>query len=173
MTTAAVAAALLILAVLDGTFAGFRSSLGRTGLLDHRRSDYRASVRGGVLVLALLALPVVAASADAIGRPHRRHLYRRAGEAMLVVYGPYAALVLLALLVYATLGWRLKYLASAVILGPFTLIRPVIAVGGALLAAVAADDVLVTVIGCLAVGAVLAVEPIADRVWFADRTVTA
>lgn len=168
MTTSVVAAALLVLAILDGTFAGFRSSLGRTGLLDHRRSDVRASLRGGVLVIALLALPVAAASIDASARPHRRHLYRRAGEAMLAVYGPYAALVLLALLVYATLGWRLKYLATAVILGPFTLLRPVIALAGALVAAFAADDVLVALIGCLAVGAVLAVEPIADGVWHAD-----
>jgi len=173
MTTSVVAAALSVLAVLDGTFAGFRSSLGRTGLLDHRRSDVRASVRGGVLVVALLALPVAAASIDAIVRPRRLHLYRSAGDAMLLVYGPYAALVLLALLVYATLGWRQKYLASAVILGPFTLLRPVIAVAGGLVAAFAGEDVLVAIIGCLAVGAVLAVEPIADRVWPADRAVTA
>ena len=35
---------------------------------------------------------------------------------------------LIALACYAPLSWRPKYLASAVILGPFTLDRPVIAV---------------------------------------------
>jgi hypothetical protein len=87
---------------------------------------------------------------------------------MLAVYGPYALLVLLALLSYAVLGWRQRYLASALILGPFTFLRPVVALVGAVLAAVVGHDTVVALIACLATGAVLAVEPIADRVWYAE-----
>jgi len=39
-------------------------------------------------------------------------------SAGLTVYGPYALLMLIALAGYATLNWQLRYLASALILGP-------------------------------------------------------
>jgi hypothetical protein len=153
--TAAVAATLLVLALLDGTFAGFRASVGRTGLIDHRAADRRAAVRGGTLVLALLAPSMAAAGADALTHPARLAAYRRAGEAMLAVYGPYAVLVLAALLSYSVLGWRQRYLASALILGPFTFLRPAIAIIGAAYAAVVAHDTVVALIAVLAAAAVL------------------
>jgi len=40
---------------------------------------------------------------------------------LLAVCGSYAAVVLLALLAYAVLAWRFRYLAGVLILGPFTL----------------------------------------------------
>ncbi|MGH3396577.1 MAG: hypothetical protein ACRDPO_17985 [Streptosporangiaceae bacterium] len=66
--TAAVAAALLILAVLDGAFSGFRSSAGRTGLISHRRSDYRAARRGAGLAAVLLAPVITVVCADVLIR---------------------------------------------------------------------------------------------------------
>jgi hypothetical protein len=164
--TAAVAITLLILAVLDGSFAGFRASVGRTGLINHRRSDYRAACRGAVLVCVLLAPAIADVCADVIVHPAHLEQYTRAGEAMLEVYGPYALLVLIALACYAALNWRLKYLASALILGPFTLIRPVIAILGAALGlALSTDTAVVAAVG-LSVIAVLAVEPLAGRLWY-------
>jgi hypothetical protein len=59
--------------------------------------------------------------ADAVARPAHLGDYARAGTAMLAIYGPYALLVLIALACYATLSWRLRYLAAALILGPCTL----------------------------------------------------
>jgi hypothetical protein len=168
VTTTAVAATLLLLALLDGTFAGFRASQGRTGLLDHHGADRRAAVRGGAVVAALLAPLIAAASADAITHPARLTAYERAGEAMLAVYGPYAVLVLAALLSYSVLGWRQRYLASALILGPFTFLRPAIAVVGAVFACVVASDTIVALIAGLATTAVLTVEPVADRLWYTE-----
>jgi hypothetical protein len=86
---------------------------------------------------------------------------------MLAVYGPYALLVLIALAGYVTLDWRLRYLVSALILGPFTLLRPAIALLGAVLAAALSHDPVVAVAAGLSVVAVLAVEPLADRFWYA------
>jgi hypothetical protein len=166
--TTIVAATLVGLALLDGTFAGFRSSLGRTGMIDHRAADRLAATRGGVLVAALLAPLIAAAGIDAAANPTRLAAYRRAGEAMLAVYGPYSLLVLTALLAYGVLDWRQRYLASALILGPFTFLRPLVALGGSGLAAAIGNDTFVALIGFLAAGAVLAVEPIADRVWYAE-----
>jgi hypothetical protein len=86
---------------------------------------------------------------------------------MLAVYGPYALLVLIALACYAISGWRLKYLATALILGPFTLLRRGIAILGAALAMTLSNDLVVAIMAGLSVVAVLAVEPLADRLWYA------
>jgi hypothetical protein len=141
--TAAVAVALLTLALLDGAFAGFRASAGRTGLINHRQSDQRAARRGAGLVCVLLAPAIAVACAGVLAHPAKLDHYRRAGIAMLAIYGPYALLVLVALACYAALNWRLRYLAAAVILGPFTLLRPGIAVLGAAVAVARGDDVMV------------------------------
>jgi hypothetical protein len=92
--TATVVAALFTLAILDGAFAGFRSSAGRTGLINHRQSDHQAARRGAVLALVLLAPVIAATSADVLIHPVHRGDYTRAGTVMLAVYGPYALLVL-------------------------------------------------------------------------------
>lgn len=167
--TAATATALFILAILDAAFAGFRSSAGRTGLISHRQSDHQAARRGAVLGVVLLAPVVAAASADIVVQPGQLGDYTRAGTVMLAVYGPNALLVLIALACYAISGWRLKYLASALILGPFTLLRRGVAILGAALAMALSDDPAVAVIAGLSVAAILAVEPIADRLWYAQN----
>jgi hypothetical protein len=166
---AAVAGSLALLALVDGACAGFRSSVGRSGLISHRASDRRAARRGAT-VAAILLTPAIAVTCAAILLDHSRsRLFLRAGEAMLDVYAPYALAVLAALAAYATLGWRKRYLASAVILGPFTLLRPVVVIAGAGLAIGLTRDVAVTITAIFAILGVLAVEPVADRLWYASR----
>jgi hypothetical protein len=167
--TAALAAALFSLAILDGSFAGFRSSAGRTGLIRHRQSDREAARRGAGLACVLLAPAITVVCADVFTHPARLDDYTRAGTAMLAVYGPYALIVLIALACYAALNWRLKFLASALILGPFTLLRPGVAILGAVLGAVLSNDKVVAIAAGLSVIAVLAVEPLADRLWYAGN----
>jgi len=167
--TAAFVITLVILALLDGSFAGFRASVGRTGLINHRTSDYQAARRGAGLVCVLLAPAIAEVCADLLVRPADLQHYTRAGKAMLEVYGPYALLVLIALACYAALNWRLKYLASALILGPLTLLRPAIAILGGVLGLAAGDDTAVTAAVGLSVIAVLAVEPLAGRLWYAPN----
>ncbi|MBO0830495.1 MAG: oxidoreductase [Actinobacteria bacterium] len=167
--TAAVAITLVTLAVLDGSFAGFRASVGRTGLVSHRQSDYQAARRGAVLVCALLAPAIAAVCADALSHPADLQDYTRAGTAMLAVYGPFALLVLTALACYAALSWRLKYLASAVILGPCTLLRPVIVLAGGAVGLAHSPSPAVATAVVLSVSAVLAVEPVAGRLWYAGN----
>jgi hypothetical protein len=161
-------ALLLLLAVADGAFAGFRSSAGRTGLIRHRRSDYRAAMRGAGLAGALLA-PVLAVMCAEAVRPARLEDLARAGTAMLAIYGPSALVVLIALGGYTVLSWRLRYLASALVLGPFTLLRPAVAILGAAVGAAESQDAIVAVSVVLSVAAVLAVEPLAGRLWYAPR----
>ena len=164
---AAVAITLIGLALLDGAFAGFRASLGRTGLINHRKSDYQAAWRGAGLVGVLLTPVISAAGAGLLAHPARLGQYARAGKAMLEVYGPYALLMLTALACYAALNWRLKYLATALILGPFTLLRPVIVILGGALGLAQSNNPAVAVLAGLSVVAVSVVEPLAGRLWYA------
>jgi hypothetical protein len=168
--TLTVAAALLVIASLDASFAGFRASCGRSGLVRHRPADVIAS-RRGLLLGALLLAPVAAVIvADTAARPVRAELYSQAARAMLAVYLPYGLVVLLALAAYLTLSWRRRFLASALLLGPLTLVRPMVAVVGAGAAYGATRDLAVGFVSLAAVGAVLAVEPIAGRRWYANVT---
>ena len=117
--------------------AGFRSSAGRTGLINHRAADLHAAGRGIALLCLLLVPPVALALADVA--PHHAELaaFTRAGLAMLMIYIPFGAVVLVALACYLTLGWRQRYAASVVILAPLTLARPLVAVLGGVVAALA------------------------------------
>jgi hypothetical protein len=111
--TAVLAAALLALAILDGAFAGFRSSAGRTGLISHRRHDRQAARRGAGLACVLLSR-----------------------------------------------------LASALVLGPFTLFRPGIAILGAAVGMALGRDVVTAFAAVLSAIAVVAAEPLAGRLWY-------
>ena len=154
--------ALIALALLDGAFSGFRSSLGRNGLVDHTAED-RRGVRVGTALVVILLVPAFATAGTDLATGSDRRPYAAAGGAFLLVVGPYALLVLLALGIYGALGWRLRYLASALILGPLTLLRPYVVLAGALVAATRGSHPMVWVSGALACAAVLAVEPILDR----------
>jgi hypothetical protein len=165
--TALVASELLALAILDGAFSGFRSSVGRTGLIDHRAADWLAGRRGAALAIAGLLPVIVAVTADVLLRPARVGIYARAGNGMLAIYLPYGLIVLAALTVYLTLSWRKRYLAAAVILGPLTLLRPAVAVLGGALAAIASRDPVASACAVLSIIAVLGVGPTADRIWYA------
>lgn len=88
--------------------------------------------------------------------------YAEAGLIFLSLLAPYAILVILALVGYAVTGWRRRYLASALILGPFTLFRPYYVLAAATVTVLRVSDLTVTSTAVLAVAAVLLVEPIAN-----------
>jgi len=165
----AVIAALVVLAALDGMFSGFRAAAGRSGLIHRRRSDVVSSARGLALVAVLLAPVAAGVLADSATRAGAWPAHLAAGRAMLWVYAPYGALVLLALSAHVLLDWRRQFVASALVLGPFTLGRPAVALGGAASGAWLSGDARVAVLGLAAGGAVLAVEPLAGRGWYAVR----
>ncbi|SNY42476.1 oxidoreductase [Paractinoplanes atraurantiacus] len=122
MTAAAVAAGLALIAGLDGALAGFRSSCGRSGLVRHRAQNVTAHLRGlAVVLLAPVAVIVL------LGYTARPGPYLAAGRAMLAVYVPFAVVALLALVAYLVLGWRRRFLTTALVLGPCTAARPLIA----------------------------------------------
>lgn len=124
---------LIVLALLDTAAAGFRDAAGRNGLLN-KDGYYRRAVRLGALygILPILGIACVVLGLAALtSDPSLWGDFLRAGEAMVWVYGPTATLVALALGIYLSPRFEIRSLATVIILGPFTLLRPVVITGGA------------------------------------------
>lgn len=152
---------LVLLGLLDGAFSGFRSAQGRDGLVDHTRED-RVGMLRGLRLFVLLSSPAVAFLAIDLFLGGSLHAYVSAADLFLLVIAPFAVIVLLALAAYGVLRWELRYLASAIILGPCTFLRPYVVAAAAVAVIVRAGEVSVAIAATLAVIAVLAVEPILD-----------
>lgn len=168
--TLLVAFTIVSLALVDGAFSGFRASLGRTGLVDHGAQDGDAMKRGTGLVV-LLAIPaIVAFVLDVSVFGQGISVYTESGLMFLTVVAPYTLVVAVALGAYAALGWKLKYLASALILGPFTLIRPYVCIAAVAAALLHTSTPGIALTAALATAAVLLVEPVCNRHYAAAAT---
>lgn len=154
-------AILALLGVLDAAFSGFRSAQGRSGLVGHTHED-RVGMRRGVRLFPWLSLPAVAVLAIDLIVGQDLEAYVSSADLFLLVIAPFAVIVLLALGAYGILRWELKYLASAIVLGPCTFLRPYVVSAAAIVAVVRAGEAGATIAATLAVAAVLAVEPILD-----------
>ena len=155
---------LIVLALLDGCFSGFRAAAGRDARTA-KRSYARAACVIGTVAGTAVVVAVAAYSLGVIAADGKRYdEFVRAGGRLLLVLVPYGALVVLALLAYVAVPRTdVQTLMSTLILGPFTLARPVVVGGAALLAVGAVDDLAVRVGVVLAALLVLAVEPVLYR----------
>ncbi|MFE4000682.1 hypothetical protein ACFX43_18035 [Nocardioides sp. YIM B13467] len=153
---------LFLLGLLDAASCGFRSAQGRSGLVNHSAED-RAGMLRGAVVFVLLAFPaLVVLGLDLRVRGQGVDAYATAAGVFLLVIAPFAAVVLLALAAYGILRWELRYLASAMILGPCIFLRPYVVAAAAVVAVARAGEAGMTIAAVFAVAAVLAVEPILD-----------
>jgi hypothetical protein len=159
---------LACLAITDGGFAGFRDAAGRDARI-FKAEFFRRAVRRGLrfgFVGVAISGALVAGAVLLAPHPQARLEELVAGGAwMLPVLAVYATAVLVALGVWSAAEADLRTLASVVILGPFTLIRPYVIAGAALLGAWKAGSfpaALVTIAVC---GVQLALEPWMGRAW--------
>lgn len=132
------AVALCSLAVLDAALAGFRSMAGRDAHLTSRALISHWMIRGAVAGIAALAIvgallgTLLATSTE----PDTRYQdMLDAGTRMLMIFVPYATVVLIALAGYAIPVLDIRCLATTVVLGPLTLARPAVILVGAIAAA--------------------------------------
>jgi len=160
-----IALALTLMTLTDGACSGLRAGLGRTGLINHKAIDRRGAAVG-TAIAALILIPCTAISLhDLATDEHAASAYLRAGHVMLTVFIPFAVVVLAALAAYATLNWRKKYLAMAVILGPCTFARPIVAGAAAIAGAAVSDRVETTVAIAVATIGLLCIEPLMGMRW--------
>ncbi len=166
-----VAVVLCLMALCDGALSGFRAAAGRNALVRKQQYYVRAAAHG--LVAALAALAVLGATIgltlgvaeDPAGRYEG---FVAAGGRMLVVYLPYSVLVLGALAGLAIPRFEVRSVLTTLILGPSTLLRPLIIMAGAVLAGVGARDPVVASLAWLAALVVLAIEFVVARRHYPD-----
>jgi hypothetical protein len=150
---------LWLLATVDSAFIGYREAAGRNALIDKKDYYRHALIRGALFgQLAVLIVGVITAIALANSN-HPWALFTKLeliGARMLLVYIPYALIILIALSIRAVPSVDIRSITSTLIFGPFTLIRPLVVLLGAvwgILAAPGAVTVgLVVLIVCLMLG---------------------
>lgn len=141
--TATVSLALVSLCVADGALVGYRAVCGRSAFVDRRGLDRRglrmgaAGGLGAVAVLGAWFAALLATSDDAAGL--LSHL-TDAGLRMLDVYAVLAVVVAVGVAVISVAPPRWGSLAMVTVLGPLTLLRPVVLAAGAAAAVVRAGE---------------------------------
>jgi len=150
---------LWLLATVDSAFIGYREAAGRNALIDKKDYYRHALIRGALFgQLAVLIVGVITAIA-LVTSNHAWLLLSKLeliGARMLLVYIPYALIILIALAIRAVPSVDIRSITSTLIFGPFTLIRPLVvllgAVWGILAAPGAVTMALVVLIVCLMLG---------------------
>src|SRR3954447_21179079 len=120
-----IAFGLWMLATLDASFAGYRAAAGRNALINKRRYYLRAMILGaiaGQLAVAVAAAIILISLALTPDRPGLLRDYNLAGARMLIVYLPYAAIILLAFIIRSIRSVDIRSITSTLVFGPFTLI---------------------------------------------------
>lgn len=160
-------AALVLLALLDGALIGFRSGAGRVGLVE-KDAHMRRAVLLGVLAAGAIAVGglVLAFVITLLPGRERWASLEAGGAAASTVFGLFAGLMVTALLVWLVPITELRTLVTVSLLGPGTLLRPVVIVFGMLYAFARVPTWEVAVLGAYGASAMLLVEPWLTRRFF-------
>jgi hypothetical protein len=154
------------LATLDTAFAGYREAAGRSALIEKRAYYRRAMLRGAIFgQMAAAAAGAFIGAFYLISSDPARLLndLHRAGWRMLCVYLPYAGVTLAAFLVRLVPSVDLRSLTSVLVFGPFTLIRPAVAIAGGIWAVAAAPRAEVLFLVLLVLALMLSSERIIGK----------
>ena len=132
--------ALGVLAFIDGVLCGFRAAAGRNPRL-FLWNYYGASMRrGAVFSIVTIAIFLLAGlGLRAVGGEQEWSSLIATADKLVLVYGVFATLVLAALGLYLSSSFDVGVLASVLVLGPFTHVRPFVILAGAAWAAWTAD----------------------------------
>jgi hypothetical protein len=126
--------ALYLLSLIDTACAGYRAAAGRNALIG-KAEYYRRSVGRAVLAgqLPVICIAAVAGWLVANSQVRFEELVSAAGWC-LVVYLPYAVIVIAAFLLRMVPFVDLRSITSVLVFGPFLFARPLVAIAGVLLA---------------------------------------
>lgn len=163
-----IAALIWTLVTLDTGFVGFRVATGRSGRIDKRAHYRRGVARGlvaGQIAVAIAAAAIAVAVASSTDPTSAWESHLAAGRDLAAVYGPYAAAVLASLAIYAIPNPDISSLATVLVLGPFTAIRPLVIVAGAAWTIANRGPGVETGSVVIACGLVVALEPVLSGRW--------
>jgi len=155
------AVVLWLLATLDAGFTGYREAAGRNALINKRQYYRRAMLKGalfGQVAVAIAAFVILISVAVTPDRQSLMRDYDAAGSRMLIFYLPYAAVILVAFLARWIPSVDIRSITSTLIFGPFTLIRPLVAIVGLVYGVLAAPRVETVVLGLIVLTMMLSLE---------------
>jgi hypothetical protein len=146
---------LAVLAFIDGTLCGFRAAAGRNPRI-FTWTYYRAAMGRGAKLSAvtLAAFSAACAALVLLGPEGTWPSMLETATVLVRVFGVFATLTLVALGLYLVGNFDFGVLATVLVLGPFTLLRPWTIVLGALYAAATASTNIAAALA-LAAGAVM------------------
>lgn len=165
-----IAGLLWLLATVDSAFIGYREAAGRNALIDKSGYFRRALVRGAlfgqlaVLIVGVIMVIVLVSSSDGGALFTKIELI---GARMLIVYVPYALILLVTFCIRALPSVDIRSITSVLIFGPFTFIRPLIVLAGAVWGVVAAPGTITISLTVLIVILMLGLEHALS--WFRSR----
>jgi hypothetical protein len=163
--------ALVVLAIFDVLLSGIRAAAGRDGRIAkppyYRAAVVRSAVAGIVVVgvNAGLVAALVATSPDPSAAWQQ---LLHAGVRCVEVFGAFASLTLVAILFWFAPVRELRIVPTLVVLGPLTLTRPLVIVGGLLFAVAGSSDWRVWLTGIVAGASMIGIEPVLGR-GYTDR----
>jgi len=166
-----IAGLLWLLATVDSAFIGYREAAGRNALINKGAYFRRALVRGAlfgqlaVLIVGVITTLALVSSSDAAALFSKLEMI---GARMLTVYIPYALIILITFCIRAVPSVDIRSITSVLIFGPFTFIRPLIVLAGAVWGVVAAPGAITIAIAVLIVSLMLGLEYILS--WLRSRS---
>ena len=156
-----IAGLLWLLATVDSAFIGYREAAGRNALIEKGAYFRRALIRGAlfgqlaVLIAGIATVIALASSSDAAALFTK---FETVGARMLTVYVPYALILLITFCIRAVPSVDIRSITSVLIFGPFTFIRPLIVLAGAVWCVVAAPGAITIAVTVLIVSLMLGLE---------------
>ncbi|HKG45563.1 MAG TPA: hypothetical protein VKB02_02475 [Pyrinomonadaceae bacterium] len=152
---------LWLLATVDSAFIGCREAAGRNALIE-KRAYYRHALFRGALFGQLAVLIVGATTAAALVSSDNAGVLLSkievVGARMLSVYVPYALIILVTFCIRALPSVDIRSITSVLIFGPFTFIRPIVVLAGAVWGIVAAPGAITITLSVLIVSLMLGLE---------------
>jgi hypothetical protein len=156
-----IAGLLWLLATVDSAFIGYREAAGRNALIQKRAYFRHALIRGAlfgqlaVLIVGVITAIVLATASDPGALSSK---FETVGARMLMVYIPYALILLITFCIRAVPSVDIRSITSVLIFGPFTFIRPLVVLAGAVWGIVAAPGSITIAITVLIVILMLGLE---------------
>ena len=156
-----IAGLLWLLATVDSAFIGYREAAGRNALIKKSAYFRRALIRGalfGQLAVLIVGMFTAITLASATDPGALFAKFETVGARMLTVYVPYAIIILITFCIRAVPSVDIRSITSVLIFGPFTFIRPLVVLVGAVWGVVAAPGAITIAVTLLIVILMLGLE---------------
>lgn len=157
---------LWLLATLDSAAIGYRDAAGRNALIEKRDYYRGAMIRGALFGQVAVAIAGVVVAVMLVLSPEPAKLlasFEQVAVRMLIVYVPYALILIITFSIRAIPSVDVRSITSVLVFGPFTLIRPLVVLAGAVWGVLAAPTVHVLILMVLIVFLMLGMEYSLDK----------